>query len=321
MIAITGVGCVGYMFLEGWGFVDALYMTVITFSTVGFGEVHPVSGAGRVFTIFLILSGGGFAVYVGGVVIQFVVEGKLRDLVGRRRLDNKIKQVNDHYIVCGYGRIGRVLCNQLRAKPIDLVVIEKDPALVPVMEEDQVLYLNGDASDENLLRQAGIDRSKTLVAALATDTDNVFLVLTARQLNPSLFILARCGHKESYKKLLAAGANMVESPYDMGARTMALRLLRPTVTDFLDSALARKNKDIQLEEIPVAAASPLCGVSLMDSGIRQQYNLIIIAISREQGGMEFNPPPHATIECGDTVIAIGEEQNLRKLEQLLVPAG
>ena len=209
----------------------------------------------------------------------------------------------------------------LTRKPIDLVVIEKDEELIPIMDKDKVLYLSGDATDEVDLLKAGIQRAKGLIAVLATDTANVFLVLTARQLNPDLFIIARASQKESKSKLKAAGANRVESPYDMGAASMAQRIIRPTVTNFLDLAFAHKRKDIQMEEIPVNSSSNLVNVMLKDSGIRQQFNLIIIAIKKLDGNMLFNPSFEAVIEAGDTVIAVGQEGNLQKLEKILNPTG
>jgi voltage-gated potassium channel len=262
-----------------------------------------------------------FFLYVAGAVVQFMVEGRIRIILGRRRLDKKIDRLKNHHIICGYGRIGRILCNMLTRKPIDLVVIEKDQELIPIMDKDKVLYLSGDATDEVNLLKAGIQRAKGLIAALATDTANVFLVLTARQLNPDLFIIARASQKESKSKLQAAGANRVESPYDMGAASMAQRIIRPTVTNFLDLAFAHRRKDIQMEEIPVNSSSNLVNVMLKDSGIRQQFNLIIIAIKKLDGNMLFNPSFEAVIEAGDTVIAVGQEGNLQKLEKILNPAG
>ncbi|MBW2252121.1 MAG: potassium channel protein, partial [Deltaproteobacteria bacterium] len=220
---------------------------------------------------------------------------------------------------CGYGRIGRVLCKNLRRKPLNLVVIEKNPEMIPVMDADGVLYISGDAADEENLIRAGINRAKGLVAVLASDADNVFLVLTARQLDPDLLIIARASQEESKSKLRAAGANTVESPYDMGAASMAHRIIRPTVTSFLALAFAHKRKDIQMEEIPVNASSDLVNVMLKDTGIRQKYNLIINAIKKQDNSMLFNPSFEATIEVGDTVIAVGEEINLQKLESILNP--
>jgi voltage-gated potassium channel len=248
-----------------------------------------------------------------------MVEGRMQIILGRRRLDKRIDQLSNHYIVCGYGRIGSVLCrNLMKSKTIKLVVVEDNNEKIPQMEQDGVLYISGDASEEATLIRAGIKRAKGLVAALGTDVDNVFLVLTARQLAPKLDIMARASFNESKSKLLAAGANSVESPYEMGARNMAQRILRPAVTSFLELAI-HKRKEIQMEEIPVSASSSLANVTLKDSEIRQQFNLIIIAIKKPDGSMLFNPSFEAKIMEGDTVIVVGEDDNLQKLEGLLNP--
>lgn len=318
-LLIIFIGTTGYIIIEDWNILDALYMTVITLTTVGYGEVHDVSKMGRIFTIFLVFFGFGFIIYVAGAVVQFMVEGRIRAILGRKILDRKINRLKNHYIVCGYGRIGRVLCKRLIIEPIDLVVVESNEDLVPVMEEDNVLYVFGDAADDTNLLKAGIKRAKGLVAVLATDADNVFLVLTARQINPDLNIIARAGREKSKAKLLAAGANTVESPYDKGAISMAQRIIRPTVTSFLDFAFAHNRKDIQMEEIPVSASSNLVNIMLKDSGIRQNYNLILIAIKKPDGSMLFNPSFEITIQPDDTVIAVGENENLNKLEKILNP--
>ena len=234
-------------------------------------------------------------------------------------MNKKIGRLKHHYIVCGYGRIGQVLCNSLKKSALDLVVIEKAPEIIPVMEDDNVLYISGDASNEATLTQAGIEQAKGLIAALSTDTENVFLALTARQLNPDLIIIARASHEHAKSKLLAAGANRVESPYDIGASNMAQRILRPTVTTFLDLALAYEQNEIQMEEIPVSGSSELVNVMLKDSGIRQKYNLILIAIKKADGSMQFNPSFETTIRSGETIVAVGFEENLKQLEQILNP--
>ena len=318
-LGIVIFGTAGYMLLEDWKLFDALYMTVITVSTVGFSEVHQISQAGRLFTILLVFFGVGFSLYIAAAVVQFMVEGRIRLILGRRRLEKKISRMKNHYIVCGYGRIGRVVCRNLKRKPFDLVVIEKNPELISAMDTDGVLYVSGDAADEENLLRAGIKRAKGLIAVLASDTDNVFLVLTARQLDPDLLIIARGSQEESKSKLRAAGANTVESPYDIGAASMAQRIIRPTVTSFLDLAFAHKRKDIQMEEIPVSASSDLVNVMLKDTGIRQKYNLIIIAIKKPGKSMLYNPSFEAMIEMGDTIIAVGEEANLQELERILNP--
>ena len=307
------------MSIEGWDFLDALYMAVTTLTTVGYNEVHEVSDLGRIFTIFFIIIGVVYFLYMAGAVVQFMVEGQIRTILGRRSLDKKIDRLKNHYIVCGYGRIGKTLCTMLKRKAVDLVVIEKDIDLIPVMVENKIFYISGDAGDETNLIKAGIRHAKGLIAVLATDTDNVFLVLTARQLNPDIYIMANASHNESKPKLIAAGANRVELPYDMGAVSMAQRIIRPTVTNFLNLAFAQKRKDIQMEEIPVSPSSELVNVMLKDSGIRQRFNLIIIAIKKSDDSMLFNPSFEAVIESGDTVIAVGEEENLKKLEKILNP--
>ena len=320
LILVILLGVSGYMSIEHWNFLDALYMAVTTLTTVGYNEVHELTNPGRIFTIFFIIIGVVYFLYIAGAVVQFMVEGQIRTILGRRSLDKKIDRLKNHYIVCGYGRIGKTLCTMLKRKAVDLVVIEKDKDLIPVMVENKIFYISGDAGDETNLIKAGIRHAKGLIAVLATDTDNVFLVLTARQLNPDIYIMANASHNESKPKLIAAGANRVELPYDMGAVSMAQRIIRPTVTNFLNLAFAQKRKDIQMEEIPVNPSSELVNVMLKDSGIRQRFNLIIIAIKKSDDSMMFNPSFEAVIESGDTVIAVGEEENLKKLEIILNPS-
>ncbi|MBU4318948.1 MAG: potassium channel protein [Proteobacteria bacterium] len=321
-LAVIIIGTMGYMAIEGWNFIDAFYMAVITVTTVGFKEVHEISTPGRIFTVFFVFSGVGFSLYVAGAFVQFLVEGNIRSIMGRRRLDKNIDRLKDHYIICGYGRIGRVLCrNLIKRKPVGIVAIESDPSKIPELDEDKLLYIFGNASDESTLIKAGIQRAKALVAVLATDVDNVFLVLTARQLAPQIHIVARASYAGAESKLKAAGANSVESPYELGARSMAQRIIRPTVTNFLDLvAYSHSRKDIQMEEIPVNKKSKLVNVMLKDSGIRQLFNLIIIAIKKPDGSMKFNPSFESIIHEGDTLIAVGEDDNLKKLEEILNPA-
>jgi voltage-gated potassium channel len=314
-------GTLGYMAVEGWSLLDALYMTVITLATVGYGEVHEISDAGHVYTIILIIIGVSFFLYVAGAVIQFMVEGRVRILLGRRRLDRKISRLRNHYIVCGYGRIGKVICHRLLHENFDVVVIDKNPDLAQTLNGLGFIYVSGDATDEEILIKAGIQDAKALIAVLGTDTDNVFLVLTGRQLSSDLNIIARAGTEAAKAKLAAAGANTVEAPYETGAASMAQRIIRPAVTSFLDLAFAGQqlHKDIHMEEIPIAASSSLNGFNLQDSGIRQKYNLIIIAIKKADDRMMFNPSFEARLNIGDTVIAVGEPSSLNKLQQVLNP--
>ena len=316
-VLVFAIGTVGYMAIEGWGVLDSAYMTAITLSTVGFLEVHDLSSGGRIFTIFMIFTGVGYFLYLGGVLIGSVVEGEIKNMLGRQRLDNKIKKMNDHYIVCGYGRIGRVLCQFVAEDTKDIVVVEQSEELKETLEKDKTHYIIGDAADEDVLEKAGIKRAKALVAALATDTANVFLVLTARQLNPDIYIMARASSPMVRKKLVVAGANQVESPYDIGAVSMGLKLLRPTVSNFLNTALSRQSDAIQIEEAYVPEISEYANKTLKDSGIRQDFNLIIIAIKEQSGHMVFAPHFETIIHPGDTLIVMGKTEALKGFRRAL----
>ena len=317
--SLVALGTAGYMLIEGWPVLDSLYMTVITFSTVGFGEIRQLSPAGRIFTLILIVLGVGFVAYVIGNVIQFLVEGRIRLILGRHKLDKKIDRMNSHYIVCGYGRMGRALCRYLSQRHLNFVVIEKNTNRIPVMNEDGILYIAGEAPQEANLNKAGIKRASNLIATLGTDADNVFLVLLARGLNPNLYVVARASQDETKKPLYSAGANVVVSPFDIGARRMAHAILRPNVIRFLELAFSDESTDIHIEEVKVAASSTLVDVTLKDSGIRKTYDLIILSIVKEDGTMLFNPSADTKINAGDTVVAVGCHESLVKLGEVLSP--
>lgn len=316
-IILVGVGTIGYMIIEGWNVSDAMYMTVITLATVGYGEVHQVSAAGRFFTVVLIFLGVGYFLYVGGNIVQFLVEDRIRIIFGRRKLDKQIAKLKNHYIICGYGRIGRVLARYLTERYLDVVIVEKDTSRQATMDEDGVLYLIGEATNEGLLVKAGIENAKGLITAVATDADNVFLTLIARQLNPGLFIVARAIQNTAKRTLQAAGAAKVISPYDLGARRMAHAILRPTVIRFLELAFTDENTDIQVEEIRVRPTSRLLNVALKDSGIRQRLDLIILTIKKSDDSMIFNPKANTCIETDDTLVVVGRAKSVSRLEQMM----
>jgi voltage-gated potassium channel len=316
-VALIFFGTGGYMLIEGWPFDDALYMTIITMATVGYGEVHQVSDAGRLFTIFLIVMGVGYFMYVVGLIVQFLVEDRIRVILGRRKLDIQIAKLKNHYIICGYGRIGRVLAGYLTERYLNVVIIEKNQCRQEKMDEDGVLYLIGEATDENLLLKAGIQQAKALITAVATDADNVFLTLIAKQLNPDIFIVARAIQNTAKRTLQAAGAEKVISPYDLGARRMAHAILRPTVIKFLELAFADENTDIQVEEIRVRSTSRLLNVELKNSGIRQKLDLIILTIKKADGSMIFNPQADTCIEADDTLVVVGRAKSVTQLEQMM----
>ena len=309
----------GYVFIEDWPLIDALYMTVITLATVGFSEVQELSPEGRIFTMALIIVGVGFVFYLAGSIIQFMVEGRIREILGRRKLENQLRKQKDHYIVCGYGRVGDTICDLLASKPLGVVVIERDPERIARLSDRDLLHVAGEATDEDNLIRAGVKEARGLLAVLKTDSDNVYVTLTARQLNPELFIIARGGEEKSENKLLAAGANRVVSPYLMGAHRIAQTILRPTVTDFLELTLMEKSRDIQMEEVPVHPSSRLIDVALQDSGIRKDLDLIIVAVRKPEGEMLFNPSSQTRLQGGDMVVAIGEKQNLERFEKILNP--
>ena len=318
-VFLVGLGTAGYIIIEGWTILDSLYMTVITLSTIGYGEVNPVSQVGRIFTLILIVMGVGFFLYVIGNVVQFLVEGRIRLVLGRHKLDKQIGQLNGHYIVCGYGRMGRAFCRYLIQKNLKFVVLEKNADRIPVMNADHILYHAGEATIEDNLLKAGIKRASNLIAALGTDADNVFLVLLAKGLNPDLYVVARASQNASKKPLDTAGADVVVSPFDIGARRMAHAILRPNVIRFLEFAFTDEGTDIHIEEFPVADTSKLVNISLKDSGIRQNHNLIILSIIKKDGEMVFNPSASTTIGAGEKVIAVGSIKDLRKLEATLNP--
>ncbi len=317
-VCILLLGTVGYMVLGGGSFLDSLYMTVITVTTVGFEEVVPLGPGGRLFTIVLILVGVGFVLYVIGMITETMVEGGIRRIFGRINMEKKIAALRDHYIICGYGRIGKVICDDLAHSKRPFMVIDRDPAEIAKLQEAGYLYIEGDASDDRTLERAGIRRARGLVAVVDTDAANVYIILSARGLNPDIFILARSSAEERAEtKLLRAGADKVISPYFIGASRMAQLLVRPTVCDFIDLTIRGGALGLRLEEMNVSDDSPLCDVNLIDSGIRREFDLIVVAIKRRTGEMTFNPAPQTVIQAGDTLIVLGEYEQIKKLEEKL----
>lgn len=316
-IALFSFGTSGYMIIEGWDVIDSMFMTTITLATVGYSEVNKISPAGRMFTVVLIFFGVSLFLYVAGNTMQFLVEGRIRVILGRRKLEKIIAKLSGHYIICGYGRIGRGLCQYLLQKDLKILVVEKDEDRIPEMEEDNVPYIIGEANEEENLEKAGITRAKGLLAVLGSDPNNVFVVLISKQLNPDIFVVARANQHMAKKTLKSAGADKVISPYDLGARRMAHAILRPTVIHFLEMAFSDQETDINFEEIPVAADCKLINTTLMESQVRKNLDVLIIAIKKSNGTMEFNPKPDSRIQEGDTIITVGQQAKLKELECLL----
>jgi voltage-gated potassium channel len=316
-ITLFSFGTSGYMIIEGWDVIDSMFMTTITLATVGYSEVNKISPAGRMFTVVLIFFGVSLFLYVAGNTMQFLVEGRIRVILGRRKLEKIIAKLSGHYIICGYGRIGRGLCQYLLQKDLKILVVEKDEDRIPEMEEDNVPYIIGEANEEENLEKAGITRAKGLLAVLGSDPNNVFVVLISKQLNPDVFVVARANQHMAKKTLKSAGADKVISPYDLGARRMAHAILRPTVIHFLEMAFSDQETDINFEEIPVAADCKLINTTLMESQVRKNLDVLIIAIKKSNGTMEFNPKPDSRIQEGDTIITVGQQAKLKELECLL----
>jgi voltage-gated potassium channel len=310
------VGSLGYALIEGWSLFDALYMTVITLATVGFNEVHELSQQGKAFTILLIICGTGVIAYSLGSLIQFMVEGQLRQVVGRRKMHKTIGTLKNHYIICGFGRIGQLIGKEFQARPVPFVVVEKNPHLCERLAREGYLFVQGNATDDDCLLAAGIQRARGLITAVTADTDNVYITLTARGLNPGLFILARAGEEGAEVKLMRAGASKVISPYTIGAARMAHAILRPSVVDFIELATTRENLALQIEEIEVAANSSLAGQTLISAGLRQTMGIIIVAIKQPDGHMLFNPQPQTIINAHSVLIILGERPAITQLERI-----
>jgi voltage-gated potassium channel len=316
LLALLIFGSLGFMWLEGWNFFDALYMTVTTLTTVGYGEIHPLDHIGRIYNMVLILTGMGVMFYIVSSLARVVIEGELQAVLGRRKLIKHIRRLNNHYIICGFGRIGEIIARHLTTRGLALVVIDKTAVHIPRLEELGYYFLTGDATRDEVLLEAGIERAKGLVAVVGSDADNVYIVLTARSLNPKLFIVARGEEPGSEQKLLRAGADKVESPYRMGGQKMAHTILHPTVVTFMELAM-KQGVDWSMEEIAVGQSSALLGVPLADSGLRQNLDLILVAIKRADGEMLFNPSHETPILAGDTLIALGLRKNLDALEEMV----
>ncbi|NOX24882.1 MAG: potassium channel protein [Deltaproteobacteria bacterium] len=316
-ILIIAFGVLGYMALEHLSFLDALYMTVITITTVGYREVAPLDPAGKIFTIVLIIVGVGFVLYVFGKFTETIVEGGLRKALGRINMDKKLANITAHYIVCGYGRIGKIICDSFRGAGRSFVVIDNNPERLAQIVHDGILFVEGEAADDENLVKAGVERAQGLVSVVSSDADNVYITLSARELNPKLLILSRAsGHKGADTKLRRAGADKVISPYDIGARQMANMILRPNVDAFLDLTVGANKLGLLLEEIVIPASAPFVNCSLADSGLRRDYDVIVVAIKRKaDGGMIFNPSYIVTIGPEDTIIVLGDRNNIERLEK------
>jgi voltage-gated potassium channel len=316
LVAVMVGGTIGYVVL-GFTLLDAVYQTVTTVTTVGFREVQPLSSAGKIFTIVLIVLGVGTALYTLGVVIETVLEGQLPDVFGRRRMEHKITGMSDHVVVCGWGRVGKAVVRELAAQRAQTVIIDNDASRLDDAPGPVVL---GDATEDDVLERAGLKRARALVAALQTDAGNLFVTLSGRALRPELFIVARVRLEENEDKLLRAGANRVVNPQSIGGARMAAFVLQPHVTEFLDVVMHERGIEFRLEEITVPEGSPIAGCSIRDAHIRDRTGALVLALRDEAGSFTTNPQPDTVIRAGEVIIAIGTQGDLNALEELVTGA-
>ncbi len=315
LLALVLIGIAGFHYLEGWTWFEGFYMVLTTITTIGYGELHPLSTAGRLFNSFIIIAGVALVLLITGGAAQALLEFELQSVVGRRRMERDINRLSGHYIICGAGRVGRSAARELARKPVPFVIVDTDEAKLKRYTEAGWLMLVGDATHESVLRQVRIDQAKGLVAATTTDAVNIYVVLTARELNPKLKIIARASEETAEKHLLTAGANSIVSPYNFAGYRIAQTFMRPHVVDFFDTAMDQQHK-LEIEEIQVQPGSALSDRTLETSRLRQESGVIVLAIKGEGTEMRFNPAPNDVIHPGDHLIAMGDAAGLQHLERL-----
>src|SRR5947208_646884 len=308
-------GTIGFTLIEGWPLSDSLYVTVQTLTTVGYGDVPPHSSAGRAFAVIVMLMGVGGVALAASTIVQSVVQSELVSTFGQRRQSKKMQKLQDHYIICGSGRVGSHLIRDLQATQKPFVVIENDPQRAAEFAQREITVLVADATLEDSLREVGVDRARGLAACLPNDADNVYVVLTARDLNPNLRIVARAAEEQAEAKLLRAGANHVIAPTIIGGHRMAVALTKPAVSEFMDSITANE-LGLGFEQVEVDASSPLVGRELRATPIRTELDIVVVSVRRQDGEAFFNPAGATQIKAGDILIAIGHAESLMKLNEL-----
>ena len=326
IVVLLSFGTVGYRLLvPEMPWFECFYFTLITVTTIGYGEPPQVqygqNEPARYFTAFLILTGVGTIGYCISVAAQTLLEFELLSTLGKRKMFKDINSLKRHFIVCGAGRVGMKIIKEIAHRDEDFVVIEQDEAIAEKLLNQGYLVLMGDSTNDEVLRGAGIMRARGLVAAVSSDPDNLYITLTARDLNKDLYIVARANEEGAIRRLVKAGANKVVSPSLTGANQMAQMLLRPAVADFLELANMREELDLEMEQVEILEGSPFIDSPLKGTGIRSKLNVIVIAIKRTDGEMIFNPSADTVIEEGDSMIAIGSHNNLESLEKMANPHG
>lgn len=317
MLAVVVMGVIGYMTIDGWSFIDSLFMTIITITTVGYLEVHPQGPAGRAFTMILLLAGTGTAFYFLIAITEFLIEGHLTGILAEKRVEKEILKLDGHYIICGYGKVGANVADEFKASGATFVIIDNNQERVEACREQGYLCIEGDASSDEVLLKAGVERAKGLIAAVDNDADNVFVTLTARVLNPDINIVARSILEESREKLIRAGANRVVSPAFIGGRRMASIMLRPLVSDYLDVVTFGDGLQFSLEELIVTQVSTVRGMSLAEADIRQRTGALILAIKKASGEFNTNPKANTVLEAGDHLVVLGTQTQLDAVQNII----
>lgn len=313
--SILLVGVVGYHLIEGWSFFDSLYMTVITLATVGYGETHPLSMAGRVFTMLLILGGMGMILYGVSRITSFIVEGEMSGILRRRRMNRAISHLSNHYIICGWGNTGYYAAEELHRTRRPYVIVEKDPSRIKVLMEREMMYVEGDATSDATLIAAGIQRAAGLISTLETDRDNMFVVITARGLNPTFSIVSKIDDISSRDKFLRGGANIVISSDFIGGLRMVSELVRPGATSFLDTML-RDSSALRVEDVQVGPHSKFVKKPIRSCDAFEKAGVLLVSV-KHGDSFRFNPPPATLLEAGDTLVVIGNPEQLQSVRSAL----
>jgi len=312
IVAIVLFGAVGYRLIEGMPLIDALYMSVITVSTVGFGEIRPLGPEGRLFTIALIIIGVGSVFYLLTATVELVLEGSLRDFFGKTAMHRKIQGQQNHVIVCGFGRLGKAVVEELKRHDTPLVVIESDPAKEAELAAMDVLYVIGSALEESVMEEAGVRSARAVVVATASDADNVYITLSVREKNPRAFIHARGDSEAGLRRLRLAGADQTLSAYQWGGMRIAASILRPSVVDFLELSVPGRESEVDLEEIKVERESPISGMTIAAIE-RENIRVRVVALKRPDQPISMIPDPSSRVEAGDFLVVIGESASLKRL--------
>lgn len=316
LFALLGIGTAGYIILEDLTIIDAVYMTVITLSTVGFGEVRELSQLGRLFTMILIIGGVGATGFLISILVEFAMSDQWRMYMKHRRLVSMLKELSGHVIVCGFGRVGRSVAEELKEEGIPFIVIDKDPDRIAHAESHGFLSLEGNAAQEELLLEAGIQRARAAVVSVNSDAENVFIILTARNLNPDLFIVARANYEDSEPKLLRAGANRTIQPYSISGKRMVTMLMRPNVADFLDEVAHAGGMELLLEQVQIEEGSSLAGMSVQEARLSNTLGVTILARRGEDGLFHTLTGAETKLKSGTFIIAMGTRDSLTKLKEL-----